>query len=261
MTQTSQLKLCIPAEGRLSSAFNEVASYAGLCLKQHIKRCSFGFIEDTYNPFDRSDWSLSSELESFFQQYPVESAEAIIEKQPDMFDSMENYGVDAAIMGSDKLLENTFMRRSRNLQPAFQVTARFKKLEQTAISRLMICGPDIVNSPQELSGKCIATSYPNLTQAWLTDKGVTNANVIVKTSRVEDMIRRGAANAVCDVVETGGTLKAYDYTPSLKVARVYPVLVESLKTSKATMNNMRKRLKLAVNPARPVPETNSLTPA
>jgi ATP phosphoribosyltransferase len=59
----------------------------------------------------------------------------------------------------------------------------------------------------QLEGKRIATAYPVLLQRYLKDAGVA-AGVVKLDGAVETACRLGVADAVCDVVETGTTLRA-----------------------------------------------------
>jgi ATP phosphoribosyltransferase len=59
---------------------------------------------------------------------------------------------------------------------------------------------------QELAGKRIATSYPGLLDDYLARAGVT-ATVVRLDGAVENAVRLGVADAVADVVATGGTLR------------------------------------------------------
>ena len=59
----------------------------------------------------------------------------------------------------------------------------------------------------QLAGKRIATAYPVLLQAYLDEHGI-KAGVVKLDGAVETACRLGVADAVCDVVETGTTLRA-----------------------------------------------------
>lgn len=61
--------------------------------------------------------------------------------------------------------------------------------------------------PQRLAGTRIATSYPQLLARWLREQGVDAAPVVLSGS-VEIAPRLGKAEAICDLVSTGGTLVA-----------------------------------------------------
>jgi ATP phosphoribosyltransferase len=64
-----------------------------------------------------------------------------------------------------------------------------------------------IDTLDQLAGKRIATAYPVLLQRYLADSGI-KASVIKLDGAVETACRLGVADAVCDVVETGTTLRA-----------------------------------------------------
>jgi ATP phosphoribosyltransferase len=64
-----------------------------------------------------------------------------------------------------------------------------------------------LESVEQLTGKRIATAYPVLLQRYLGESGV-KADVVKLDGAVETACRLGVADAVCDVVETGTTLRA-----------------------------------------------------
>ena len=59
----------------------------------------------------------------------------------------------------------------------------------------------------QLAGRRIATAYPVLLQHFLDEHGI-KAGVVKLDGAVETACRLGVADAVCDVVETGTTLRA-----------------------------------------------------
>ena len=67
-------------------------------------------------------------------------------------------------------------------------------------------------TPAQLQGKRIATSYPALTSAWLREQGVA-ADVVVLNGSVEIAPRLGQADVVCDLVSSGATLTANQLKP------------------------------------------------
>ena len=62
-------------------------------------------------------------------------------------------------------------------------------------------------SAADLNGKRIATSYPNLTRKYFGKKGMS-VDIVTISGAVEIAPRLGVADAVCDLVSTGGTLKS-----------------------------------------------------
>ena len=59
---------------------------------------------------------------------------------------------------------------------------------------------------EQLEGKRIATSYPQLLRGWL-DEHHLSARLITLDGAVENSIRLGVADVIADVVETGSTLR------------------------------------------------------
>jgi ATP phosphoribosyltransferase len=64
-----------------------------------------------------------------------------------------------------------------------------------------------IEAIDQLAGKRIATAYPVLLQHYL-DEHAIKAGVVKLDGAVETACRLGVADAVCDVVETGTTLRA-----------------------------------------------------
>lgn len=60
---------------------------------------------------------------------------------------------------------------------------------------------------EDFEGKTVATSYPNLTGQFFNDKDI-DANIVTISGAVEIAPRLEVADAVCDLVSTGNTLKA-----------------------------------------------------
>lgn len=75
--------------------------------------------------------------------------------------------------------------------------------------RLVIAVPadNPASSVTDLDGARIATTYPGLTARFLEERGVA-ASVVTLTGAVEIAPRLGRADAVCDLVSTGRTLRA-----------------------------------------------------
>jgi ATP phosphoribosyltransferase len=75
--------------------------------------------------------------------------------------------------------------------------------------RLSIAVPQEIEyrQPSDLSGRRIATSYPGLLNEWLKSQDV-NATVVTLAGSVEIAPKLGTADAICDLVQSGGTLVA-----------------------------------------------------
>lgn len=77
------------------------------------------------------------------------------------------------------------------------------------VCRLSLAAPKdgSIQSVTDFEGKTIATSYPNLTGSYLQKHDVT-AKIVTISGAVEIAPRLEVADAVCDLVSTGNTLKA-----------------------------------------------------
>lgn len=75
--------------------------------------------------------------------------------------------------------------------------------------RLSIAVPQDMEyrEPSDLDGRRIATSYPGLLSEWLKVQNVS-ATVVTLAGSVEIAPKLGTADAICDLVQSGGTLVA-----------------------------------------------------
>ncbi|MDR9364618.1 MAG: ATP phosphoribosyltransferase [Balneolaceae bacterium] len=64
-----------------------------------------------------------------------------------------------------------------------------------------------IKKPEDFAGKKIATSYPGITKRYFENKGI-DVKVITLSGSVEIAPRLEIADAICDLVSTGNTLKA-----------------------------------------------------
>ncbi|HIF9258069.1 TPA: ATP phosphoribosyltransferase [Photobacterium damselae] len=113
--------------------------------------------------------------------------------------------VDLGVIGENELEEVGLERIARN-EPA-----DYKKLRRLDFGgcRLSIAiDKDAEYSgPQDLQGKRIATTYPQLVKRYMDERGVKFSTCMLNGS-VEVAPRAGLADAICDLVSTGATLEA-----------------------------------------------------
>lgn len=78
------------------------------------------------------------------------------------------------------------------------------------VCRLSLAAPKNgpIKTTKDFAGKKIATSYPVLTQNYFKQKGVKDVSVVTLSGSVEIAPRLQIADAISDLVSTGGTLKA-----------------------------------------------------
>lgn len=97
------------------------------------------------------------------------------------------------------------------------------------------------NGPEWFRGKRIATSYPRILGDWLKEKGI-DAKVQVITGSVEVAPAAGIADAIFDIVSSGGTLVANGLQEVEKVFFSEAVLISSGKLSPEGEEILREML-------------------
>ena len=112
---------------------------------------------------------------------------------------------DLGIVGLNVVEEKRLMRESEG-RPA-----QFKRIYELDFGhcRLSIAGPDETpyEGPSSLENSRIATSYVGILNEYLKSKNI-NAEAVFFSGAVEIAPKLGRAEYICDIVSTGGTLKA-----------------------------------------------------
>ena len=91
-----------------------------------------------------------------------------------------------------------------------------------------------MKEPRDLQGKKIATAYPKLLGDYLEKEGIEGSIVPISGS-AEITVELDLADAVCDITQTGETLKAHDLFPLITIMESQAVLIES------SANSIRKK--------------------
>ncbi|WPC72217.1 ATP phosphoribosyltransferase [Vibrio porteresiae] len=113
--------------------------------------------------------------------------------------------VDLGFIGENELEEVRLDRLALN-EPNEFVTLRRMDFGGCRLS-IAIDSDEVYNGPQDLKGKRIATSYPQLLKAYMDRQGI-NFSTCMLTGSVEVAPRSGLADAIADLVSTGATLEA-----------------------------------------------------
>jgi len=97
------------------------------------------------------------------------------------------------------------------------------------ICRLVIAVPEDspIQSVEDLEGERIATSYPKFLTKFLQEKGI-HAAIIPISGSVEVTPELNLADAICDLVQTGSTLKAHGLKELVTILESEAVLIQSL---------------------------------
>ena len=132
-----------------------------------------------------------------------------------------NRGIaDFAIIGQNVLLEK-------------QLNATVIRELDFAKCRLAIAVPEdsSIKTLNNLEGERSATTYPRLLKEYLTQNNI-NCAIIPISGSVEITPELNLADAICDVVQTGNTLKAHNLKPLVTILESKALLIT---------NNVAKR--------------------
>jgi len=166
-------------------------------------------------------------LESLGLQFPKENgrtlvvpcknadAEILYVRHSDVPQYVQNGAADFAIVGGNVLYEKDFkIREVENLN--------FGKCS------LVIAVPldSSIQKIQDLEGERIATSYPNSLRKFLQKQKI-NAAIIEIRGSVEIAPALGLADAICDLTQTGNTLKENSLKPIETLFDSMAVFIES----------------------------------
>jgi ATP phosphoribosyltransferase len=169
-SMTHNLRIGVPSKGRLSELATELLKQAGLSFRRQ-ERSLFAKVGEI--PVDitflRTD------------DIPVLCAEGAI---------------DLGFTGSDLLQE-------ANVEVVIRLPLGVGKC------KLSLCVPldSAIQSPRDLNGLRVATSFPHVTKTYLAQHQST-VHLVELGGSVEIMVTLGVADAIVDLVETGSTLAA-----------------------------------------------------
>jgi ATP phosphoribosyltransferase len=195
----SNLRIGVPSKGRLSDLAAELLRQAGLSFRRQ-ERSLFARVGEM--PVDitflRAD------------DIPVLCAEGAI---------------DLGITGSDLVAE-----------AGAEVVMRLEL--GIGKCKLALCVPDDspVRDPSQLAGKRVATSFPNVTRAYLNEHK-TDAHLVNLGGSVEIMVTLGVADAIVDLVETGSTLAANRLRVLAEIGRYESLLIQNKARREAELAN------------------------
>lgn len=186
---TTNLRIGVPSKGRLEELAGDLLKQAGLSFRRQ-ERTLFARVREL--PVDitflRTD------------DIPVLCAEGAI---------------DLGITGSDLVAESGVDVASRLDLGVGQC-------------RLALCVPidSPIQSPGELNGKRVATSFPRTTDRYLHQNGA-EVHLVELSGSVEIMIQLGVAEGIVDLIETGSTLAANRLRILAEIGQYQTVLIQN----------------------------------
>lgn len=116
------------------------------------------------------------------------------------------------------------------------------------VCRLSLAAPKngSIKKTEDFAGKKIATSYPVLTRNYFDEKGIKDVSIVTLSGSVEIAPRLQIADAISDLVSTGGTLKANGLVELDKIFDSETQLVQTNKPlsegKQALINKMLQRI-------------------
>ncbi|MCC5914074.1 MAG: ATP phosphoribosyltransferase [Balneolaceae bacterium] len=99
------------------------------------------------------------------------------------------------------------------------------------VCRLSLAAPKNggIKKVEDFSGKKIATSYPVLTRKFFEERGISDTTIVTLSGSVEIAPRLEIADAITDLVSTGGTLKANGL---VEIAKIFDSETQLIQTNK-----------------------------
>lgn len=220
-------RIALPKKGRLAEAVTGFLSTTGLTPVQTEEKCDFGNIVDAGQGYS----------------IPLKNVEIVYQREKDALANMGEGIVDSAIVGLDKFREYESKMKNQGKECSLSISGKFKDV---SVCKLVMSGKRTMDNPQQLTGFRIATTYPSALAAWLKAKNVQGVEIIEREGGIEDYVRMGRVDAICDIVETGRSLKANKLCEIFTLFKSYAVLVERTAQNDnveyAGLNAFRERL-------------------
>ena len=109
----------------------------------------------------------------------------------------------------------------------------------------------LIKGIKDLRNKRIATSYPQLVEAFLDKSGIDKYEIVDMSGSVEIAIESGEADAIADLVQTGRTLEAHNLQEIGGVFESQALIIANQKFRKSTkgkeiLDNLRSRINAAL---------------
>lgn len=179
MRTHDRLRIAIQKSGRLSDPARDLLARAGLVFRESRDR-----------------------LFCYGESLPID---LLLVRDDDIPGLIAEGVCDLGVVGGNVLEEQACERLADGRGEAFR---SIRKLG-FGRCRLSVAVPNDWEwtGPDRLAGLRIATSYPQLMARWLRDQNVV-AEPVMLSGSVEIAPRLGKAEAICDIVSTGGTLMA-----------------------------------------------------
>jgi ATP phosphoribosyltransferase len=165
-------------------------------------------------------------------------------RDDDIPDLVQEDVCDLGLVGLNVIEEKRLAFQARGVSPLFEQvqTLDFGRC------RLGLAVPDgfKYDSSASLNGKRIATTYPNILNRFLGQRGIA-ADVVVLSGAVEIAPRLGRADLVCDLISTGSTLAANHLREVETVMESQAVLIRTPVPIPAEKQDWARRLLVRID--------------
>lgn len=179
MDKETRLKLAVQKSGRLTDHSLDLLARCGLKLSRG-----------------------KDQLMCFGENLPLD---VLFVRDDDIPDLVQEDVCDLGLVGLNVLEERRLEMRKRGAAAQFEILRRL----DFGRCRLSLAVPDGMawTGLGTLKGLRIATTYPEVLGAFLTEQGIV-AEIVTLSGAVEIAPRLGRADVICDLVSSGSTLQA-----------------------------------------------------
>lgn len=204
---TKNLKIAIPNKGRLSEPSLKILSDAGLSFETHNR-------------------GLFSSCTNF-------DIDILYVRAADIPEYVKDNVVDLGITGNDLLIEK-LEENSNDVNKILNLGFGGCSL------KVAVPQDSKLQDIKELSGKKIATSYPNIAKRYFKSENI-DIEIIEVSGAVEITTSLGVADAILDIVSTGSTMKINLLRPLKTVMKSESILIEN-KNNNGNKKDLKEQL-------------------
>ncbi|MCD9540117.1 ATP phosphoribosyltransferase [Photobacterium carnosum] len=215
--QTQRLRIAIQKKGRLSKECQDL-----------LKRCGVKFN------------MVGERLVVHAENMPID---LLLVRDDDIPGLIMDGVVDLGVIGENELEEVSLERSARHEASDY---LKLRRLDFGGCRLSIAIDKDAdYNGPQDLNGKRIATTYPQLVKRYMDNIGIQFTTCMLNGS-VEVAPRAGLADAICDLVSTGATLEANGLKEAEVILRSKAVLIQSMAVISAEKQALIERLLIRI---------------
>jgi len=160
----------------------------------------------------------------------------LLVRDDDIPSFVANNAADIGIVGENVLVEEQLTSKSK-LDADIAMRLGFSRC------KLCLAASETgkVQTPKDLNGTRIATTYPGVTARYLSDTGI-NADLVEMKGAVELAPSIGIAESICDLVSSGATLEANGLAAFETILESEAVLIRSTRKLSAEKTDILEKL-------------------